>query len=264
VSDCTTWSALQIATPVLVILNSEPSRQDEVVAVFDALMPVVPVEDLRVIGTASWMRLMRTRGIRASQTLTTKIGREDLELNYFLENETALQWVAQQEPRTIIGSSPHNLYNEEVKHIFELRVTMLMSGAIFLAHTLPGKYVYLLETEDLFDRSGRSLKTDAYRQKTAALMADFHAQWQARGRPAEDDGPDYDDVADTIARHFGPAALAYDESSAIPIERVDITSEHVFVLRFVRSRLMRALRRLAPPAPAPPAPAPPSPPSRKS
>jgi hypothetical protein len=248
VSDCTTWSALgQLATPVLLIVNSDPAREDEVATVLDALEPVVPLPKLRVIATSNWTGLLRARGIRAAQTLTTRVGHEELELNYFLENEKALQWIAQQELRTIVGSSPHSLYNEEVKEIFELRVTMFMSGSTFLAHTLPAKYVYVLETEDMFDRAGRGLKSDAYRRRVAAMLADFHAQWQAAGRPTEDDRPDYGDVEATIARHFGPSVLAYDEASAIPIERTEITAEHVFVMRFVRSRLMRALRRLAPP-----------------
>ena len=190
--------------------------------------------------------------MNAANILPTRVGDSELELNYFLESERALQWIAKLEPRTIIGTAPHSLYNSEVKSIFELRVCVFLSGAALLAHTLPGKYVYVLDTDALLDRAGRETKVAAYKKTVDALLEDFHAQWRARGCPAEDDAPDYGDVEATIARHLGPAVLDYDEASPVPIPRVDTTADQTLVLRFVRSRLIRSLRRLPAPPPVQP------------
>jgi hypothetical protein len=243
-SNCVTWSELQIPDgPVLLVLNSPVTALHEVPQIIEQLGTVMSLDRVHVIGPSAWVKDVLRLGIRKRQYLPARTGRDDLELNYFLETPPALQWMARLAPSIVVGSSPHNLYNEEVKDIFEVRVAAVLRDAVLLAHSLPNPYVYLLDTDGLLERAGRGAKIAAYHESVARLLDDFHQQWVTRGRPAFDDAPDFSDVEATFARHLGRAALDFDEASPIPLATVETTSDRTRVFAFVRDRLLQALRQ---------------------
>lgn len=239
----TTWADLRDTVgPVLLIVNSLPDNRTEVEAVLRSLTQMTSLENLRVVAPIALTRLVRAHGVRRSHILTPRWGRDELELNYFLETSPFLRWVATVKPAVVLGSIPHNLYNEEVKDIFELRVALFLDQGTFLAHALPHPYVYALDTAALVDRVVRGPKIEAYRHTAEALLADLYTQWESRGRPAADDQTDFADVEIAMARHLGAALLDYDEASPIPLDSPDTAADRTRVFNFVRRRLLLALR----------------------
>ena len=241
---CLTWPQMQrLEQPVLLVLNSAPNAQGEIAQIIERLAALTSVDELRVIGPSALQKDVQQLGVRKRHYLPARVGRDDLELYYFLETPPALRWIAELAPKTVVGSSPHNMYNEEVKDLFEMRVAAILHEAVLLAHSLPNAYVYVLETQDLLARAARKQKVDAYRASVGALLEDFHQQWVDLGRPGFDDRQNFADVETTFARHLGPAVLTYDEVSPIPIARADASSPDVDVFTFVRERLLQALRQ---------------------
>jgi hypothetical protein len=250
VKGCTTWDALgRVRTPVLLIVNSRPADVPEIEAAITALTTVAAVRDLRVVAPVAAVPLVGRLGVVSEHIRPATVHGAELELNFFLEHEQAFEWVARHRPATFMGTAPHSLYNEEVKEIFESRVLMFLGGGTLLAHVLPAPFLYRLRAQDLIVRSERPAKLLAYRTLTDQLLADFHAQWIARGAPAQDDTPDYRDVADTFARHFGRQSLTYDEQSrvATPIAVRPSSDLAARVRRARRQQFVRELRaRLLP------------------
>ena len=219
----TTWGELgRLDGDVLAIVTSPADDRAAVDALFDELDRRVEVPAVHVVAGPAWRAYLSDRGIPVDRMLLTidDQGRE-IELNHFLETPAVLRWAATRRFGTILGSAVHGAHNEEVKDILEQRVCLLLGGGCFLAHTLPGPYVFRFDLPALLHRLSRAPKVEAYTAACRALMDDLHGIWRREGAAATSDDPSFDDVVPALVRHLGPALLAFDEASPIPLPRSD-------------------------------------------
>ena len=215
----TTWGELgRLDGDVLAIVNSPADDRAAVDALFDELARRVEEPAVHVVADPAWRAYLSDRGISADRMLLTidDQGRE-IELNHFLETPAVLRWAATRQFGTIIGSAIHGAHNEEVKEILEQRVCLLLGGGCFLAHTLPGPWVFRFDLPALLHRLNRAAKVGAYTAACRALVDDLHRIWRRDGAPSRCDDPGFSDVVPALTRHLGPAVLAFDEVAPIPI-----------------------------------------------
>jgi hypothetical protein len=230
-----TWDALgSLEGNVLVVINSEDA--DAVAALFAALDRHVPRAVLHVIATRGWRDALETRGLGADRLLLAidDEGR-DVELNHFLESPAAVWWTIQHAFQAIVGSDAHNLYNEEVKDIFEQRALLLLGAAPLLAHTLPNDYVYVFDTTQLVERCGRHVKVQRYERDARAIVDDLYQLWVAGGRQARSDAGGYGDVMAVLGARMGQPLLDYDEEGPIPLSHEPIAGALAGVVAHHRS-----------------------------
>ena len=233
----------RLQTPVLLIVNSSAEHAHDVASTMQALTAVVSPHDLRVIAPTAYAGRVEGAGVAREHIRPATVHGAELELNFFLEHAHAFEWVARQRPRTVLGTAPHSLYNEEVKDLFESRVLMFLGSATFLAHALPARFVYELTAADLIERTQRPARVAAYRALSDAVLADFHAQWLAKGSPSQDDSPDYRDVEDTFARHLGREVLTYDEQSPVPTP-IATSAPRELAAQVRRTRVQQLIRQV--------------------
>ena len=242
-----TWAELEpFDGNVLVVINSPDDDTDTVEALLMTLERQLPLAVLHVIATPVWQAWLDRRGVAPDCVLiaTDEEGR-DIELNHFLESPAAFLWSVPKQFLCIVGTAPHSMHNDEVKDIFERRILLLLGDGRFLAHTLPNQYVYVLDLARLLERCGRDLKVQAYERRSRALVDDLHRLWLSSGSPAVADSPDYADVLQVLERQLGPALLAFDEVSPIPLEHQRITGAFVGIVTHFRSVLCEHDRRLS-------------------
>jgi hypothetical protein len=225
---------------VLLIVNSPVGDERAVADVCDALEGRVPPARLHVIAMPVWHRWLSERGWSDARMLFSAdtTGRE-LELNHFLQSLETLRWIVVRQFVIVLGSSAHNLYNEEVKEIFEQRVGVFLGEAAFLAHTLPAPHVFALGLADLLQRFNRGRKAEAYRAAARALVDDLHRVWTERGAPSVEDAAPFTGVDAALERHLGRDLLSWDERSAIPLSRPDAVKPAARFVRYVESVLHR-------------------------
>ena len=226
---------------MLLIINSPAGDESAAAVVLDQLTCRVQNDRLHVIATPVWDRWLNTRGWSDARVLFSidAAGRE-LEINYFLENLETLRWIAARQFAIVLGSAAHNVYNEEVKELFEQRVGIFLGRSIFLAHALPQLHIFALGLGDLLQRLNRSRKAAEYHAASRALIGDLQALWIERGRPARDDTWTFDEAAGMLERHLGQDILSWDEQSAIPVPRLDVTETAAEFVRYVESVFHRA------------------------
>ncbi|HEX9366912.1 MAG TPA: hypothetical protein VF921_09800 [Vicinamibacterales bacterium] len=215
----TTWDELgRLDGGVLAIVTSPDGDRGAVDALLDELARHVDAPAIHVIAGPAWRACLSDRGLSGDRALFTMDdhGRA-IELNHFLETPAVVRWAVSRRFGTIVGSAAHGLHNEEVKDIFEQRVCLLLGDGGFLAHTLPGPYVFRFDLPGLLHRLNRGPKLEAYTAASRALMDDLYRIWQRAGAPATCDDPGFSDVVPALARHLGPAVLAFDEAAPIPI-----------------------------------------------
>jgi hypothetical protein len=219
----TTWlDVAEIDGNVLLIVNSAPGDESEAGRVFDALDGCVQPSRLYVIATPEWFGWLRKRGWSGDRVLLALDAVGDaLELNYFLESAEAIRWIVARRFAAVIGSAPHNLYNEEVKDIFEVRVGFILGAARFLIHTLPKPYVFSLSLPDLLQRFNRGQKVAKYEAVSRTLIDDLHRAWAESGKPSVCDARSFEDAICALERHLGPDILSWDEASPIPLDPPD-------------------------------------------
>jgi hypothetical protein len=242
ISGMITWPDIAtVDRNVLLIVNSPAGDQQAVSHVLDALEARVPPARVHVIATPAWDRWLKARGWSDARVLfsTDSAGRE-LEVNYFLESLEALRWIVAKRFAIVLGSAAHNLYNEEVKELFEQRVGIFLGDSVFLAHTLPEPHVFALGLGDLLQRLNRGCKAAQYQAASRALIGDLQALWAERGKPSRDDGRAFDAAAGVLERHLGRDLLSWDERSPIPLHRSDITDTAAEFVRYVESVFHRA------------------------
>ncbi len=223
ISGLATWNDVAaIDGNVLLIINSPAGDERAFGRVLDELEGRVLPERLHIVAASDWHGWLRNRGWSDARVLFSAdaAGRE-LELNYFLESPAALRWIVTRQFSAVVGSAPHNLYNEEVKDIFERRVGIFLGGGRFLAHTLPQPYVFVLELADLLQRFNRGRKADDYAAVCRAMIDDLYRLWVEGGKPPVSDGRSCDGLTAVLARHLGSDALSWDEVSPIPLRRPD-------------------------------------------
>jgi hypothetical protein len=200
----------------LLIVNSPDDARDQVSHALGALSAITGGE-LHVVANPTWREFLSQRGVPPHHVMSTETSSGVVEINHFLETSDLLGWAHNCALRLVTGSAPHNPYNMEVKEIFEQRALLLLGNGDFLAHSLPGPYVYLFDAPSLVARFGRSRKVLDYLDKRDALLSELHALWKAEGRPAVSDSDDFGAVTDAIARHLGPEILNYDEQRPMPL-----------------------------------------------
>jgi len=217
----TTWDDFEsVHGALLVVLNSQTVGDPIAGVVWEELNRRTSLENIRVVADRAWSAWIEERRVPLPlvKFAEDRAG-APLEINYFLEQPDTLRWAEQSGIRLIAGTSPHNLYNEEVQSVFERRAAFLVAnrGGRLLAHTLPHRYLYLFDLTDLLDRMGRELKIVAYENSVRALVDDLHRWWETHGRPQTADRTTDDDVLRVVAAHLGESILKYDEKSRIPI-----------------------------------------------
>ncbi len=237
-----TWPDLgSIDEPVLMIVNARETDRAGADTLFEELGRHVPASAIHLIAQETWRDWAGARGIAGARALFHE---RALEVNYFLTKPHVARWIASRPCRVIVGSLPHNLYNEEVQDVFERRVTLLLGDGRFLAHALPRPYLYVLDAPALVRRVSRSAEAAAYIAATNGIVAELHSRWLAQGSPAIDDDPDFADARAVLARHLGGAVLSYDEASRIPIRRADISAPVAAMVSEVRESLIDAATRI--------------------
>lgn len=219
----TTWDELgRLDGDVLAIVTSPAGDRGAVDALFDELARRVPVSAIHVIAEPAWRARLSDRGISDDRMLlTTDDQGREIELNHFLETPAVVRWAVSRGFGTILGSAAHSQYNEEVKDILEQRVCLLLGDGCFLAHTLPGPYVFRFDLPGMLHRLNREPALEAYTAACRALVDDLYRIWRRDGAPSTCDDPGFSDVVPALARHLGPAVLGFDEASPIPIPRGD-------------------------------------------
>lgn len=243
----TTWDDLgQLDGNVLAILNSPADDCCAVDALFDELGRRVPPSGIYVIAETAWQSRLSAQGLGDDRTLLTidDQGRE-IELNHFLESQAVVKWAVSRAFRTIVGSSAHGLYNDEVKEVFEQRVCVLLGDGRFLAHTLPGPYVFLFDLAGMLQRAARKPKAEAYSATCRALLGDLFCLWRQDGASTVSDDSCFDDVIDALTRHLGAAVLAFDEASAIPLPHGDTAAGMVALVKHFQQVLFERDTHLA-------------------
>ena len=211
-----TWRAVAaVDGNVLLIVNSP--NESEVSNLFDAIERWVPSYRVHVIATREWQAWLRSRGCAGTRVLfATDDAGQELELNFFLESPVAVRWILERQFALMIGSAPHNLYNEEVKDLFERRVGVFLGTSRFLMHTLPEAYVFVLDLSALLRRQDRGRKAAEYGMLTRALVADLHRVWIENGKPAVCDVWPTGAAAAILEQHLGQAILDWNEGAPIP------------------------------------------------
>jgi len=217
----TTWDDLEsIDGVVLFILNGQNVSDPGAAAAWDEITRRTAVDSVRIVADRAWSDWINERQIPPELVrFCADRGGSPLEINYFLEQGDTLRWVEQSGIRMIVGSLPHNLYNEEVQHVFERRAALLVGGhGRLLAHTLPHRYVYLFDLTDLLERMGRDTKVAAYDISVRTLVDNLHDFWLKHNRPHTADGSGaHSDVLRIVSSHLGDPILDYNEESQIPL-----------------------------------------------
>lgn len=241
-----TWEELRpIAGNILVVVNSDDGAAAAIGALLAALDRHLPDAIPHVIAGRRWQDALAARGLGADRVLLAidDEGR-DVELNHFLESPAAIGWTARLSFGAMVGTDAHNLYNEEIKDIFEQRTLLLLGDGRLLAHSLPNDYVYVFGLPQILERCGRHLKVQRYERDARALVDDLHRVWMAGGRQATADDPDYGDVLGVLGRHMGEPVLAYDEVGPIPLSHPPIAEALAAVVAHHRAVVSEHDRRL--------------------
>jgi hypothetical protein len=220
----TTWDeAGDLGDRVLFVVNSRDDDRAEVDAAFDRVRLSCPADPF-VVAPVSWIDWTRRKGLPDARVLVARDMHGDhVDVNGFLVGAVAFRWIQPKGVRVIVGSSPHALHNDEIKDVFERSVTLLLRDGVFLAHTLPSPYIYVFDVPHLLRRMSRSVKIDAYRSTTRALIDGWYRMWKASGSPAGSTGTGAA-TADVLAiarAHLGDAALDGREESPLPLTHVD-------------------------------------------
>ena len=242
-----TWDELgRLHGNVLAIVTSPDGDRGAVDALFDELARRVDASAIHVIAGPAWRAWLSDRGFPGDRTLfTIDDHSREIELNHFLETAAVVRWAVSRRFGTILGSAAHGLHNEEVKDIFEQRVCLLLGDGGFLAHTLPGPYVFRFDLPGLLHRLSRRPKLEAYTAASRALIDDLYATWRRAGAPGACDDPGFSDVVPVLTRHLGPAVLAFDEVAPIPIPQDGTADGLVRFVTHLRQVLCERDERLA-------------------
>jgi hypothetical protein len=221
-STLTTWKEVgTLGQGVLLIVNSRDDNRAEADATFARVCRSSAAPPF-VIVPASWRGWPESHGIPATGSLVAEdVNGQALELNHFLGSLGVLRWIRSNNIRVVIGSSPHQLHNYEVKDIFEQRVALFLCDGTFLAHTLPAPYLYIFDLAHLLRRMSRVANTELYLSTIRAMVDDWYSLWRASGSPATADGSDFADVMCVLRQHLGDRLVSADEEATIPLPRTD-------------------------------------------
>jgi hypothetical protein len=225
-----------------VLVNSPDGDVEAVGLLFDRIAGRVQRAEVFVVAAPAWAPWLETRGLaRDAVLLAADANGQALELNYFLESPNAGMWIRTRRFDFVTGSVPHSLYNEEIKTIFEERLAAFVGGGRrFIAHTLPAEDLYVFDLPALLLRGGRPIRVDEYLATCREMMGRWHEQWIAAGQPPRADGTDLSPHVAVLADHLGDAILSFDETSSIPLERLDPLESATGAVRYLQDALAKA------------------------
>jgi hypothetical protein len=215
-----------ISGKALVVVNSPVDGNDDVAGVLGAVNTAVAGQ-LCLIAPAAWRSRLADLGLGAADVLFSEdAAGGPLELNYFLEQFDTLHWIIARRPDLIVGTSPHSLYNDEIKDVFEQRVALVLGEAKLLAHAWPAPFVYFLSLGDVVLRFDRRRKMREYVDSAQAVVHALHRDWIKSGRPEQvDSPPEFDSV---LASQLGPL-MTFDEDHGSPVDAVSLSVVADFV-----------------------------------
>jgi hypothetical protein len=225
-----TWNALAPADGnVLLIVNSSDGDTAPVEAAVDRVLALVPVERVYAISSVSWRSWLAERGIDGNRLLVALDSEgKPYDISFFLNLPVTLRWVHSRAHALVLGTVPHNLYNEEIQDVFERRVALLLGGGAFIAHTLPNEFVYVLRLADLLRRFGRESARRRYVSVAQAMVDELAQKWIEQGRPPVADTPNTEAMA-IMRRHLPEGVKNFDENHPVAMEsdNVDSIAEYV-------------------------------------
>jgi hypothetical protein len=238
----TTWPAIDtIQGNALLVINSPIADAQRVGEVLDTLEARTRPGGVHVIADPEWASWLAARNMPAERSLlaVAKTSGRPVEVNHFLVAAETLLWAVPKAFEVIVGSTPHNQYNEEIQTVFEQRVSLLLGDGVLLAHCLPLPYVYVFDAAALVHRFGREARVREYQAHARRLVDDLYRLWQERGKPAVEDGDRYDASLAVIERHLGRDVVTFDEESpiVIPQRAVDEGEEGARLLAHLREQL---------------------------
>jgi hypothetical protein len=242
----TTWSELGPPSgEVLVIINSPEDDRLPVDAFFRQLYGWTRSSTVHVIAPLAWRDWVKRQGIPEDRVLLAAAGDgSPYDLATFLTTPEVFRWVTARAVGVIAGTTPHNRYNDQVQEIFERRVAVLLGDGYLLAHTAPYPFVYVFDAPAVVRRLVRGEALLEYRTVCGRVVGDLHARWVSEGSPVVNDDPSFTAEQQELARHLGSDLLAFDEASAIPIQRTMSGQTIAEMLAEVRASLADAGRRL--------------------
>lgn len=181
--EASTWgAAIQRDRSVLIVVNSR--SRDEIGAALEAVDGASGLSSAAAIVPAGLRPWFIRQGLPASRVVASRLSGVDVELLYFLESPFAIQWALRQQCDFATATKPYVPLNEEVDEEFEQRVAAILGAGRYVAHTLPGRDVFLFTAAELWRRGGRNmaLKTHAARQQ--GVLADLHRRWVNAAQPS--------------------------------------------------------------------------------
>ena len=249
----TTWDEIGCLNgPVLAIINSPADDQQAVATLFDRLRESAAGCALHVIAGREWRGWLEARHVPDDRVLVSvDASGTGLELNHFLDSPTVTMWTAARRFEQVIGSAPSAVYNDEVKDIFERRLTLLIGDGRYLAHTLPNPYVFVLDLPALLVRLARRHKLAEYAATCRALADDLHRFWTDLGSPDVADEHDSSARLETsgafeiVRRHLRSDLLAFDEAAPVPLSKPDLSHAFADVVAHLQQTLREHDEQLA-------------------
>lgn len=252
----TTWDEIgRLHGSVLAIINSPPEDRQTVATLFDQLQASAAGCALHVIAGREWRAWLKARHVPDDRVLVSEdAAGTSLELNHFLDSPNVTMWTAARRFEQVIGSAPHAVYNDEVKDIFERRLTLLVGAGRYLAHTLPNPYVFVLDLPALLVRLARRHKMEEYAATCRALVGELHRLWIDLGAPdvpadpvRPPDAPALETTAafDVVRRHLRPDLLAFDEAAPIALSQPDLSHAFADVVLHLQQTLREHDEQLA-------------------
>jgi hypothetical protein len=218
----TTWDgAGDFGERVLFIVNSKDGDRAEADAAFDRVCRSCRARPF-VIAPLSWLDWVHAASLADDRTLVAQdLCGKFIDLSYFLIGARALRWIESNRINVVVGSSPHELHNYEVKELLEQRVALFIRDGVFVAHTLPSPYIYLFDLRHLLSRMSRRAKTEIYSSTSRAIVGEWYRLWQARARPTVASTRDIDDVVAVIRSRLGDGLLTNAEEAPASLPQFD-------------------------------------------
>ena len=163
---------------VLLIVNSQPSRLDEIEQTIAAIAARTDVSRVSCIAPASLRSWLIQLGLSAANILPARLHGLDVDLLFFLENPRAIRWAVERNATVLLGSEPYAPNNEEVKDAFELRAAALLGAASYVAHSLPDDRVFCFDVKELWIRTARHESMARHHARVQSGMAALERAWK--------------------------------------------------------------------------------------
>ena len=180
---------------VLLIVNSQPSRLDEIEQTIAAIAARTDVSRVSCIAPASLRSWLIQLGLSAANILPARLHGLDVDLLFFLESPRAIRWAVERNATVLLGSEPYAPNNEEVKDAFELRAAGIAWRRVVRRSLPPRRSRVLLRREGTMDSDGAarihgaSSRARAVRHGGVGTRLEGRSPMDARPRQRRVSGP---------------------------------------------------------------------------